>query len=100
MYRRLYEEAADEQVKTLALKRLAQLDSLDQREAIRRALADFRTRSGRCPAAWREISPALRAAGLKLDATGAPLDPAGFPYALDAAACDARLDERSPIPKK
>ena len=100
MYRRMYEGAADEQVKALALKRLAQLESFDQRDAIRRALADFQTRSGRCPAAWREIAPALRAAGFKLDATGAPLDPVGFPYALDAAACDARLDERSPIPKK
>ena len=100
MYRRMYEEAADEQVKTLALKRLAQLDALDQRDAIRRALADFQTRSGRCPAAWREIAPALRAAGFRTDASGAPLDPAGFPYALDAAACDVELDERSAIPKR
>jgi tetratricopeptide (TPR) repeat protein len=99
MYRRMYEDAADEQIKTLALKRLAQLDSLDQRDAIRRVLADFQTRSGRCPAAWSEIAPALRALGFKSDASGAPLDPVGFPYALDSAACDLRLDERSPIPK-
>ena len=100
MYRRMYEESADEQVRTLALKRLAQLDSLDERERIRRVLADFQTRSGRCPAAWRETAPALRSTGFKTDVSGAPLDPAGMPYVLDAAACDVRLDERSPIPKK
>jgi tetratricopeptide (TPR) repeat protein len=100
MYRRMFEESADVQVRTLALKRLAQLDSLDQRDLIRRVLSDFQSRSGRCPAAWREVAPALRANGLKLDAAGTPLDPTGWPYVLDAAACDARLDARSPIPKR
>ncbi len=100
MYRRMYEGAGDEQVRTLALRRLAQLDSLEQRDRLRRALADFRTRNGRCPSAWREINPSLRANGFKLDATGAPLDPLSFPYLLDSAACEARLDEHSPIPKK
>jgi len=100
IYRRMYEEAADEQIKTLALKRLAQLDSLEERDAIRRVLADFQARFGRCPAAWREIAPSLRAARFKTDASGAPLDPAGVPYVLDAAACDVELNERSPIPKK
>ena len=100
MYRRMYEGAGDEQIRTLALQRLAHLDSLDQRDRLRRALADFRSRFQRCPASWREITPALRANGFKLDATGAPLDPLNFPYLLDSAACESRLDERSPIPKK
>lgn len=100
MYRRMYEGAGDEQIRTLARQRLAQLDSLDQRDSLRRVLADFRSRFQRCPASWREIAPALRANGFKLDATSAPLDPLNFPYLLDSAACDARLDERSPIPKK
>jgi tetratricopeptide (TPR) repeat protein len=101
MYRRMYEGAGDEQVRTLALRRLAWIDSLDERERIGVVLTDFRSRISRCPASWREVAPALRAAGLKLDpTTGVPLDPANFPYVLDASACDARLDERSPIPKK
>jgi tetratricopeptide (TPR) repeat protein len=100
MYRRIYDESADEQVRSLALKRLAQIDSLDERDLIRRALADFRTRSGRCPSSWREVAPALRAARLKLNADGSPLDPAGFPYMLDASTCDVMLDESSPIPKR
>jgi tetratricopeptide (TPR) repeat protein len=100
MYRRMHDESGDEQIRTLAQKRLLQLDSLDERELVRRALAEFQTRATRCPASWREIAPTLRSAGLKLDAASSPLDPAGFPYALDTGACDVKLDERSPIPKK
>jgi hypothetical protein len=100
MYRRLYEESSDGQIKALAASRLAQLASLDERDAIRRALEDFRARASRCTAAWREVAPLLRAARLRLDASGAPLDPTDTPYVLDSDACDVRLDERSAIPKK
>lgn len=99
MYKRLYEESSDEQVRSLAASRLAQLFSLDQRDAIRSALSDFRARTSRCPASWRELAPQLRAMKLKLDASGAPLDPTEVPYVLDDAACDVKLDERSKIPK-
>ena len=100
MYRRLYEESSDAQIKALAISRLAQLASLDQRDAIRRALSDFRARASRCPASWREVAPALRASNLELDASGAPLDPTGVPYVLDSNACDVRLNERSEIKDK
>jgi tetratricopeptide (TPR) repeat protein len=100
MYRRLYEEATDEQVRTLALRRLAQTDSLDERDRIRRALLDFQARASRCPASWREVAAPLRALGLKLAPDAAPLDPTGLPYVLDTAACDVKLNERSQIPKK
>lgn len=100
MYGRMLEESGDGQVKALARLRLAQIDSLDERDAIRRALANFQARSGRCPSSLREVAPALRAARLRLGADGTPTDPAGFPYALDAGACDVRLDDHSPIPKK
>jgi hypothetical protein len=99
-YLRMYEESTDEQVRTLAALRLAQIDSLAEREVIRRALAEFRSRAGRCPANWREAAPLLRAARLRVDATGAPLDPTDTPYALDSGACDVRLGERSKVPKK
>jgi tetratricopeptide (TPR) repeat protein len=100
MYRRLYDESSDEQVKALAASRLAQLASLEERERIGAALAEFRARASRCPSTWREVAPLLRAARLRLDASGAPLDPTGVPYVLDAAACDVRLDERSEIPRR
>lgn len=100
MYTRLYEGTADAQIKLLAASRLTQLLSLDERDAIRRALSDFRARTSRCPASWREFAPTLRAMKFRLDSSGSPLDPLGAPYVLDAAACDVRLDERSEIPKK
>jgi tetratricopeptide (TPR) repeat protein len=100
MYLRMYQEASDEQVRTLAAQRLAQIDSLAEREVIRRVLAEFRSRASRCPADWREAAPLLRAARLRVDAAGAPLDPTDVPYALDTGTCDVRLGERSKVPKK
>lgn len=100
IYRRMLDEAEDEQIKSLAVKRILQLDSLDERDAIRALLADFKSRAARCPNNWREVAAPLRAAGLKTDAAGAPLDPTGMPYVLDANVCEAKLDERSEIPKQ
>lgn len=100
MYRRMYEGATDDQVKTLAVTRLAQIDSLEERDRIRRALSDFQARAARCPADWREVAPLLRAARLRLDAAGVPLDPSDVPYVLDPATCDVNLSEGSKIPKK
>lgn len=100
MYQRMYEGAADEQVRTLAVLRLAQVQSFEERDLIRQVLADFRARAGRCPADWRAVAPMLRAVKLGLNAAGAPLDPSNVPYVLDAAACDVSLREDSKIPMK
>ena len=100
MYGRMYEGASDEQVRRLAVVRLAELDSLEERDRIRQALAAFRERAGRCPADWREVAPLLRAAKLRVTPAGAPLDPSDVPYVLDAAACDVRLGAGSQIPKR
>ncbi|MDQ3684917.1 MAG: hypothetical protein M3430_04870 [Acidobacteriota bacterium] len=100
IYKRIYAEADDEQVKTTALKRLLQIDSLDERDAIRRVLGDYRARTGNCANQWREVAPLLRAARLRVDASGAPLDPTGIPYSLNPAACDVDLGEQSEIPRR
>jgi tetratricopeptide (TPR) repeat protein len=100
MYLRTYQEATDDKVKAHAAERVALLDSMVEREQIGRVLADFRERAGRCPAAWREVAQTLRAARLRLDASGAPLDPSDVPYVLDAANCEAKLDARSRVASK
>jgi tetratricopeptide (TPR) repeat protein len=100
LYRNMYEESQDEQVRQLALNRLAQLDSLDERERIGQLLENFRARAGRCATDWRELSVAFRQSGLHVDAAGSPLDPAGVPYVLEPARCAAQLDARSPVPQK
>jgi tetratricopeptide (TPR) repeat protein len=100
IYRRMYEQADDERLRALAFKRLLQLRSWDERDALRRVLAVFRERAGRCPAAWREVAPVLRAARLPLDPTAAPLDPSGAPYALAGDGCDVELGAQSEILRK
>src|SRR5262249_21935317 len=98
IYLRMYEHSGDDQVKEMARRRLLQLDSLDQRDLIRKILSAYRERMGRCPASWKEIGPFLRASGLQLNDADTPIDPAGFPYLFRAATCDVDLDSKSEVP--
>jgi tetratricopeptide (TPR) repeat protein len=100
IYTRMYEQSADEKVRDMARKRLLQLDSFDQRDALRKLLAAFQTRVGKCPNSWKEIEPVLRALRVPVDAAGAPLDPSGTPYALRAGECEVDLNPQSEIPLK
>ncbi|HEX5876092.1 MAG TPA: hypothetical protein VFY60_15690 [Pyrinomonadaceae bacterium] len=100
IYTRMYEQSTEDQVKDMAHKRLLQLDSLDQRDALRKILTAYQSRAGKCPDAWKEIEPVLRAVRVPVDGTGSPLDPSGVPYVLRAGACEVDLDPKSPIPGK
>lgn len=101
MYQRMFEQADDEQVKQLAARRLMQIDSFDERDAIRRVLNDYAARNGgRCASSWKDVAMLLRAAGLQLDASGAPLDPANTPYLLVKQGCDVDLSALSQVPYK
>lgn len=119
MYRYLYFSSSDDSVKEMVKKQLMRLDSLDERDAIRRALEAYRERNGRCVSSWREVGDALPA---RIDmgeltgtstgnlrvyrerrfdaATGAPLDPSGSPYRLTKGGCDVDLDENTKVPKR
>lgn len=86
IYTRMFEQSADDRVKDMAHKRLLQLESLDQRDDLRKLLVAYQTRTGRCPATWRDVSfPA------------APLDPSGAPYVLKPGKCEVDLGEGSEI---
>lgn len=89
IYTRMFEQSADEKVKDMAHKRLLQLDSLDQRDGLRKLLVAYQTRTGRCPATWREIN-----------FPGAPQDPSGAPYVLKPGKCEIELGEESGIPAR
>lgn len=97
IYMRLFEQSTEESVKDMARQRLLQLESLDQRDALRRTLSAYQTRFGRCPVQWRELEQVFRAAGLALDASGAPLDPLGVPYVLRSDRCEVELHPESEI---
>jgi tetratricopeptide (TPR) repeat protein len=100
IYSRMYEQAGDLQVKETARLRLLQLESFDQRDVIRKLLAMFKARTGRCPTSWNELAPLLRAVRLPVTADGVPLDPANTPYVLVSEKCDVDLDPRSDVPYK
>jgi tetratricopeptide (TPR) repeat protein len=100
MYQRIYEQSDDEQVKEMAVRRLLQLDSLDEREAIRKVLSFYTHRTGSCAQSWKDVAALLRAVGLRLDAQSAPLDPSDTPYVLVKQGCDVDLSGRSKVPYK
>ena len=97
IYKQMFEQSTDDKVKDMARRRLMQLDSLDQRDALGKLLSIYQTRVGRCPASWREIEPTLRAVRARVDASGAPLDPSGAPYVLQSAKCAVELHPKSEI---
>lgn len=101
MYARMYEQAQDDQVKQWALNRLMELKSLEERAHIRRVLADFVTAQTRCPRAWGDVTTALRAAGLRTDGRGQPVDPSDTPYLLVVSplGCDVTLHPASTVPR-
>jgi tetratricopeptide (TPR) repeat protein len=104
MYERMMNESDDEQVKEMAARRILQVYSFDQRDAIRRVLTEFKQRNGRCAANWPEVAAQLAAARLpdgsrlQLNSSGAPLDPAGVAYLLVNNGCDVDLDAGSKVP--
>lgn len=99
MYQHLYDESKDDQIRQMLARRLMQVDSFEERDLIRRLLNEYSARSGRCVSSWKEITIALRALRLRVDApTGAPLDPAGTPYVLVKNGCDVDLDPKSAVP--
>ena len=100
IYQNMYKQTSDEQMKELALKRLLQLQSLDEMDALRAVLGAHRTRAGRCPQAWLEVVAALRAVRFPLDASGAPLDPSNVPYVIKRDNCGVELGEQSQVLRK
>lgn len=103
IYTRLSQETDDPKVRDLLARRLMQVDSLEERDAIRVAFKNFEQRNGRCPNTWRELAAELRAVRLssgkplRLDASGVPIDPSDTPYILKNG-CEVDLDFQSRVP--
>lgn len=98
IYQHNYDEAQDAQTKEIAALRLLQLESLDERDIIKTALAEFQQKNNRCANAWRELLPILRTKklpsgrALNFSADGAPVDPTSAPYLLQSDKCEVSLD--------
>lgn len=98
IYRRMFEQSDDPKVKEMARRRLLQLQSLDERDALRRLMSGYKTQMGKCPVAWLELAPALRVLKIRTDPNGAPFDPAGVAYVLLPDKCDVETDPKSEVP--
>ncbi len=98
IYRQMLDGSDDEQVRITAVRRLNELDSHDEMDAIDKALANFRDKNGRCAASFDEIWPELERVRLPadnefaVDRSNHLVDPSGAPYILDKDACKATLD--------
>ena len=100
IYTRMFQESADEQVKDMARKHVLLLDSLDQRDVLRKVMHAFRDKTGHCPTSWTELRDVFRVLSIPVDAYGSPVDPTGMPYVLTAGACEVQLDPKSEVPIK
>lgn len=101
IYEQMLGESSDKQVKENAALHLLQLDSLDERDAIRSTLQSSKEKTNHCASGWRELLPILqtvklpRGKSLRVDKAGNLVDPGGAPYILDKENCDVKLDERT-----
>ncbi len=98
IYVHMYQEAGDEQVKEMARRHLMRLDSAYEREGLGKILAAYHSRTGRCPASWKDLEAIFHSLRLRLDASGAPLDSAGTAYLLNNTKCEVELDPKSEVP--
>ena len=98
IYRQMFEQSNDDSVKDMARRRLMQIDSMDERDLLRKLLTAYQTRTGHCPATWKEVEPVLRSLRVPLAVDAAPMDPSGAPYVLKG--CEVELDPKSDVPGK
>jgi tetratricopeptide (TPR) repeat protein len=101
IYREMYDGSDDPMVRTTATRRLQEIESMDERDAMNKALAEQRERTGRCPATMKEIVAQLLKVRLPADnefevnAAGHLVDPSGTPYLLDSATCTSQVDRKN-----
>ena len=107
IYRQMAAETEDKQAKENAELRLLELDSLDERDAVRTVLRNFKEKQGRCPNNFQEILPQLLNVKLpgnkdfRVDNQKNLVDPTGAPYVLNKQTCEVELDRaKTKIPLK
>ena len=88
LWQQFAEVAEDEWFRNEALRRLTQLDAMDQLDRLRAVVADFQQTYGAYPAGWGDL---VRAGYLP----GVPLDPTRTPYRLESGSVS--LDPGSPL---
>ena len=84
MWEQIGRNDGNDWLRRAAERRLAQLDALDQIDALNRNVAEFGRVAGRPPSSWEQMI----AAGLL---RGIPVDPGGTPYTLNSSTGDVSV---------
>ena len=90
LWQEIYAQADHDWLRNQATLRLKQFAAMDQIDALIGAAIDYERRSGASPQSWTDL---IRAGYLRQT----PVDPAGYPYVIDAARGTVTLEPRSPI---
>lgn len=93
-----YLESEDENIRRQAEQRLLQLRALDEIDAINIFLERTKDQPGTCQTKLRSLARRLHELGIAINEDLMPVDPAGFPYELDPATCQAKIARESLIP--
>lgn len=105
IYSNIAANAEDQQSRDTAALRLLELDSMDDRDELDKALTVVKERTGKCPTRTAELIPQLRSVKLPngreflIDKAGEVADPTGIAYVIDQTACTANVNKASRIPK-
>ena len=107
IFQQMLDGSDDPMVRLTAERKLMQFDSLDERDAIDKALKDFKESNGRCANSLAEILPMLHSVRLPqghefhVDAANRLIDPSDAPYLLDKEKCVSNLDaDKTKLPVK
>ena len=104
MYRQLRDDSQDDLSRQNAELRLMQIDSLDDRDLLNSALAEYRNSNNRCADRWSEIFPIVQRkakadSALKVDRSNNFVDPSGEPYTINRDTCTADLGPNTKVPR-
>jgi tetratricopeptide (TPR) repeat protein len=98
IYREMLGNTADEQARVVAERKLDELTSMDERDAMNKALLEWKEKTGRCADSLHEILPILARVkfpedhDFRVNDKNDLLDPTEAPYLLDKQTCEAKLD--------
>jgi len=90
MWTQIGQNEESDWLRTMSQLRLAQLDALDQIDALERIVGEFTKRTGQRAESWEQLSRAGVVRGI-------PVDPSRVPYTLDPDTGKVGLAEQSPL---
>jgi len=99
VYTEMLASSTDDRVREMAERKLRELNTAEEAEAIDRVLEEFKARGGRCARSLGEVSAMLFAApwpegrSLRVDTANRLVDPNGKPYVIDQQTCRVKSDQ-------